>query len=66
VINEITVIGSRCGLFPPALQALADQAVEVTPLVVATFSLADGVDALAHAARPGVRKVLLRPQELRR
>ncbi len=66
VINEITVIGSRCGLFPPALQALADRAVEVTPLIDATFSLAGGVDAIAHAAEPGVRKVLLTPQPVPR
>ena len=61
VINEITVLGSRCGLFPPALRALADRSVDVTPLTAARYALADGVDALAHAARPGVRKVLLSP-----
>ncbi len=61
VINEITVIGSRCGLFPPALRALADRSVDVTPLVDAKFPLAGGVEALAHAARPGVRKVLISP-----
>jgi len=61
VINEITVIGSRCGLFPPALRALADRSVDVTPLIDAKFPLAGGVDALAHAARPGVRKVLISP-----
>ena len=61
VINEITVIGSRCGLFPPALRALANRSVDVTPLIDAKFPLAGGVDALAHAARPGVRKVLLSP-----
>lgn len=59
VINEITVVGSRCGLFPPALQALADQGVDVTPLIDATFPLANGVEAVAHAAQPGVRKVLI-------
>ncbi|MGH9011581.1 MAG: MDR/zinc-dependent alcohol dehydrogenase-like family protein [Acidimicrobiia bacterium] len=59
VINEITVVGSRCGLFPPALQALSDRAVEVTPLIDAEFPLARGVDAVAHAAQPGVRKVLI-------
>ena len=59
VINEITVVGSRCGLFPPALGALAARSVAVTPLIDATYPLAAGVDALAHAARPGVRKVLL-------
>ena len=59
VINEVTVVGSRCGLFPPALAALATRSVSVTPLIDATYPLADGVEALAHAARPGVRKVLL-------
>lgn len=61
VINEITVVGSRCGLFPPALRALAERSVDVTPLIDAKFPLAGGLDALAHAARPGVRKVLLTP-----
>jgi threonine dehydrogenase-like Zn-dependent dehydrogenase len=61
VINEITVIGSRCGLFPPALRALADRSVDVTPLIDAKFPLAGGVDALAHAARPGIGKVLISP-----
>jgi threonine dehydrogenase-like Zn-dependent dehydrogenase len=61
VINEITLVGSRCGLFPPALQALTDGTVDVTPLIDSTFALAAGADALAHAARPGVRKVLLTP-----
>ena len=59
VINEVTVVGSRCGLFPPALAALAARSVSVTPLVDAIYPLAFGVDALSHAARPGVRKVLL-------
>ncbi|HEY4408959.1 MAG TPA: alcohol dehydrogenase catalytic domain-containing protein [Acidimicrobiia bacterium] len=59
VINEVTVVGSRCGLFPPALDALAARTVSVTPLIDATYPLASGVEALEHAARPGVRKVLL-------
>jgi len=59
VINEITVVGSRCGLFPPALDALTAGTVEVTPLIDTTFALADGLEALGHAARPGVRKVLI-------
>lgn len=59
VINEITVIGSRCGPFPPALRALARQSIAVAPLVSKTFPLAGGVDAMRYAARPGVGKVLL-------
>jgi len=61
VINEITVIGSRCGRFAPALQALQRATIAVTPLVSKVFPLAEGAAALRHAARPGVLKVLLRP-----
>lgn len=59
VINEVTVIGSRCGLFPPALQALSRKQIMVTPLITATYSLADGIAAVNHAVEPGVLKVLL-------
>lgn len=61
VINEITVIGSRCGRFAPALRALARSAIAVTPLISKVFPLTEGAAALRHAARPGVLKVLLRP-----
>lgn len=60
VINEITVVGSRCGRFPPALQALAHGHVTVTPLIERVYPLEAGLQALAHAARPGTRKILLR------
>lgn len=60
VINEITVIGSRCGCFSPALQALARKSIAVSSLISRIFPLAEGVDALRHAARPGQLKVLLR------
>jgi len=61
VIHEVTVIGSRCGPFPPALAALETGTVHVAPLIAATYPLAEGVEAFAHAARPGVLKVLLAP-----
>ena len=61
VINEVTVIGSRCGPFPPALQALEEQSVSVTPLIEKIYSLAEGLDAVAHAGRTGAGKILLRP-----
>jgi len=60
VINEVTVVGSRCGPFSPALRALARRSVSVTPLVEKIYPLAEGVAAVQHAARPGARKVLLR------
>ena len=60
VINEVTVIGSRCGVFPPALRALAQRTIAVSPLITKVFPLAEGVVAVREAARPGVLKVLLR------
>jgi threonine dehydrogenase-like Zn-dependent dehydrogenase len=61
VVNEIAVIGSRCGPFPPALDALARKSVAVTPLIERVYSLSDGIEAVAHAGRSGALKVLLRP-----
>jgi threonine dehydrogenase-like Zn-dependent dehydrogenase len=60
VINEINVVGSRCGLFPPALEALKDKRVSVTPLIEEIYPLSDGLAAVHHAGRSGARKVLLR------
>jgi threonine dehydrogenase-like Zn-dependent dehydrogenase len=59
VINEVTVVGSRCGRFPPALHALAQNQLSVTPLIDEIYSLSEGVKAVQHAAQPGVLKVLL-------
>ncbi len=60
VINEVTVIGSRCGPFPPALRALAHQRVTVAPFIDKIYPLTAGSDAVGHAARPGTLKILLR------
>jgi len=61
VVDEITVIGSRCGPFAPALRLLERGDVDVSGMVDATFPLADAVTAMEAAARPGMMKVLLRP-----
>lgn len=61
VVDEITVVGSRCGPFAPALRLLARGEVDVTSLIDARYPLAEGEAALSHAARQGVRKVLLEP-----
>ena len=61
VVNEVTVVGSRCGPFEPALDALASGQVQVAPLVEAVYPLADAVAAFTHAARPGALKVLVAP-----
>jgi threonine dehydrogenase-like Zn-dependent dehydrogenase len=60
VINEVTVVGSRCGPFPPALRALAHKHVAVTSLIDKVYPLSAGSEAVAHAARPGTLKILLR------
>jgi threonine dehydrogenase-like Zn-dependent dehydrogenase len=59
VVDEVRVVGSRCGRFAPALDLLARGAVDVASLVSEVRSLGDGVDAMARAAAPGVMKVLL-------
>jgi threonine dehydrogenase-like Zn-dependent dehydrogenase len=61
VIHEITVIGSRCGPFDAALELLARGAIDVGPLVSATYPLSEGVPAFEAAAGPDCIKVLLRP-----
>jgi alcohol dehydrogenase len=61
VVNEVTVVGSRCGRFEPALEHLRRRRIDVRPLLAGEFPLARAGRALAEAARPGVRKVLLRP-----
>lgn len=61
VVNEISVVGSRCGRFAPALQLLRDRAVDVESMISEEFSLAEGARAMARAADPGIMKILLRP-----
>jgi threonine dehydrogenase-like Zn-dependent dehydrogenase len=61
VINEINVIGSRCGPFADALDALAAHRVAVTPLIEKIYPLTDGIEALRQATRSGAKKILLRP-----
>jgi threonine dehydrogenase-like Zn-dependent dehydrogenase len=59
VVDEITLIGSRCGPFAPALRLLKAGLVDPLPLIDARFSLDDGLAAMEFAACPGVLKVLL-------
>lgn len=61
VVNEVTVVGSRCGPFEPALRLLAEGRVQVLPLIQACYALTDAITALEHAGRRGVLKVLVRP-----
>jgi threonine dehydrogenase-like Zn-dependent dehydrogenase len=59
VINEIEVIGSRCGRFAPALDALRRGIIDPTPLISGIFPLRQGLAAFAHASEPSVFKILL-------
>ena len=61
VVNEITVVGSRCGRFEPALELLGSRRVDVAPLVSGVFPLGSAARALREAGKPGVLKILLRP-----
>jgi threonine dehydrogenase-like Zn-dependent dehydrogenase len=61
VINEINVLGSRCGIFPDALEALAANDVSVTPLIEQVYPLDQGIEAIQHAGRPEAKKILLQP-----
>ena len=61
VVNEVTVVGSRCGRFEPALDLLRHRRVDVSSLLSAEFPLSRAREALALAGKRGIRKVLLRP-----
>lgn len=60
VINEIRLLGSRCGRFAPALEALAEGRVDPGFLIEKTYPLEQALQAFEQAARPGAAKVLLR------
>lgn len=62
VVNEITLIGSRCGRFEPALKLIAQGKLRLTEMISDRFPLAEARRALARAAEPGVLKVLLDPR----
>ncbi|MDY6867167.1 MAG: alcohol dehydrogenase catalytic domain-containing protein [Chloroflexota bacterium] len=60
VVDEVTLVGSRCGPFPPALRLLEMGLVETYPMIDARYELSDGVRAIKKAGEHGVLKVLLR------
>jgi threonine dehydrogenase-like Zn-dependent dehydrogenase len=59
VVDEIRVIGSRCGPFAPALRLMEQQRIDPTPLIDCCEPLAEGVRALQRAAEPEVLKALI-------
>jgi threonine dehydrogenase-like Zn-dependent dehydrogenase len=62
VVKEITVVGSRCGPFAKGIALLRSGKVDPTPLITRTFPLAEAAKAIGFAQRPGVMKVLLKPE----
>jgi threonine dehydrogenase-like Zn-dependent dehydrogenase len=61
VVEEISIVGSRCGRFGPALELLKSGAVDVESLIDGEFRLFDGIPAIERASERGVLKILLRP-----
>jgi threonine dehydrogenase-like Zn-dependent dehydrogenase len=61
VVDEIHLLGSRCGPFEPALRLMESKQVDPTVLIAEEFKLKDALKAFEHAAQPGVLKVLVKP-----
>jgi len=59
VVDEITIVGSRCGPFPPALDLLARKLVDVRSLIHDRYPLSEAVRAMERAQEQGVLKVVL-------
>ncbi len=59
IVREITLVGSRCGRFEAALPLLEHALIPVEEMIAARYPLREAAHAFAHAAQPGVLKVLL-------
>jgi threonine dehydrogenase-like Zn-dependent dehydrogenase len=61
VVDEISIVGSRCGRFAPAIDLLDRQAIDVESLISEEHPLSNGIQAMSRARANGILKVLLRP-----
>ncbi len=61
VVDEINLVGSRCGPFEPALRLMESRQVDPTVLIAEEFRLKAGLKAFEHAAQAGMLKVLIEP-----
>ncbi len=61
VVDEVNIVGSRCGPFEPALRLMEIGEVNPSVLITAEFKLGDVLQAFEHAAQPCVLKVLVKP-----
>lgn len=59
VVNELNIVGSRCGRFAPALDFVKSGEVDLIPLISHRFPIEAGVFAFEQAALPNVMKVIL-------
>ena len=60
VIDEITIVGSRCGQFRPALRLLEKKVLDLKPLISKIFSFDNALEAFNYAQEKGVLKVVLK------
>jgi threonine dehydrogenase-like Zn-dependent dehydrogenase len=61
VVDEVTLVGSRCGPFAPALRLMEQRLVDVTGLIQARYPLSESLAAFERAGRRGTLKVLVEP-----
>ena len=61
VVDEISIVGSRCGRLAPAVELLASNTIRIDDLISDEYPLERGAEAFDTAGRHGVLKVLLRP-----
>ena len=61
IVNEITLVGSRCGRFEPAMRLLRQRRLFLNEMISAEYALNDARQAFAQAQEKGVLKVLIRP-----
>ena len=59
IVNEVTLVGSRCGRFESAIELLATRKVDVEPMISQVLPLTAGTAALEAAGEPGVLKVIV-------
>ena len=61
VVDEVTIVGSRCGSHPPAIRTMQMNAIDPRELIDRIYPISEGIDAIKEAGSPGVLKILLRP-----
>lgn len=59
VINEITLVGSRCGRFEPAIKFLTEKKPDFSYLIEQHYPINDAIQAFDHAGKKGARKIII-------